>query len=127
MCQIDTYIMSGGAYKNKEKYIMCVHNNSLDSQPAKKNTKLWPKKKSLAHSQTFRDVCHVIQRQSAAFDAVTVLLSVVPSPALHWTQPLLRRHTNCSEVALGLGCFTWTPYIFKCLKMILTSSFRLDY
>lgn len=112
--------------------MVCVHNNS-SAQTCKEIYKALAikkkekKRKSLADAQTFRDVRHVIQQQSAAFDAVTVLLSVVPSLALHWTLPLLRRHTNCSEVALGLGCFTWAPYIFKCLKMILTSSFTLDY
>lgn len=55
------------------------------------------------------------------------IISKVPSPALHWTQPLLRHHTNCSQATLGLGHLTWTPCIFKYLKLILTHRFRLDY
>lgn len=105
-----------------------MHENSSAQTCKEKYKALAEKKQKTWHMhRRFPDVRHVIQQESAAFDALTVLLSVVPSPALHWTQPLLRQHTNCSQVALGLGCFTWTPYIFKCLKLILTSSFRLDY
>lgn len=44
MCQTDTYIMSGGAYKYKEKYMVCVHNNS-SAQTCKEKSKALAKKK----------------------------------------------------------------------------------
>lgn len=94
--------------------MMCVHKSSqMQTYKEKQNTDkitCHTQKKKTSHTLLFY-VCRVIQQESTAFDAVALLLSVIPSTALRWTQTLLRLTQTAPRSHWGSGASP-VPHIF---------------